>query len=162
MADSRLGLASSTGVDSRLLSRTPLELVVVGLFALGIWTEMDIVGAPIRHPRGAYNDFWYLGLVGLLVVLGVAYRSVALPFGVWLLSTIGGEDALYFYLQLRTPPQRLPWLDGHLLLWQPPTNVSVTAGLAAGVAALVALVLLERELVVRWRNAVGRRVSPGG
>lgn len=129
-----------------------VERVTVGLIALVVWTEMDISAKPLYAERAAYNEVWYLALFGLLLVLGIAYRTVALPFGVWLLSAIGGEDALYFYLQLRPVPARLPWLDGHALVWQPPTNVSITAGLVAGFVALVGLVLLERWVIARWRQ----------
>lgn len=129
-----------------------VEMLTVGLIAFVIWTEMDIVGAPLYPERAAYNDVWYLALFGFLLLLGIAYRTVALPFGLWLLSAIGGEDALYFYLRLRPVPARLPWLDGHLFIWQPPTNVTITSGLVAGLAALVGLVLLERTALTRWRQ----------
>ncbi len=148
--DSRtLGLLEPRGGGGRL---AVVERVVVGLIALVVWTEMDIEGRPLYPERAAYNAVWYLALFGMLLLLGIAYRSLALPFGVWLLSSIGGEDALYFYLQLRTVPARLPWLDGHELIWQPPTNVSITAGLVAGVAVLVGLVVLEGTLIVRGRQ----------
>ena len=132
-----------------------LERVALGFVALIFWTEMDIAGRPLYVERAAYNDVWYLALVALLLVLGIAYRSVALPFGVWLLSAIGGEDALYFYLQFRAVPARLPWLDGHSLIWQPPTNVSVTAGLVVGTVSLVVLLLIENRWLARARRGAG-------
>lgn len=143
--------ANRLNVDPRLFPRGPVEMLVVGLVAFGLWTEMDVVASAIHQARSAYYEIWYIALAALLLVLGVAYRSVALPFGLWLLSAIGGEDALFYILQLRTVPPRLPWLDGHLFIWQPPTNVSITGGLIAGVAALVGLVLLERSVISKLR-----------
>jgi hypothetical protein len=134
-----------------------LERLLVGLAAFVLWTEMDIAGVPLYPQRAAYNSVWYLALFGFLLILAVAYRTLALPFGLWVLSVVGGEDALYFYLRGRAVPARLPWLDGHAFLWQPPTDVSITAGLVLGLGFLLGVVLLERWLLGWWEL---RRTPP--
>lgn len=128
-------------------------MVGVGFCALTIWAEMDIAGAPLRSQRAAYNAVWYLALFGFVVILGVAYRSMALPLGVLLWSSNGGEDTLYYWLQLRAVPSRLPWLDGHMLVWQPPTDVSVIAGFVAGLVVLIGAVVLEDFIVQRHQRS---------
>lgn len=129
-----------------------VEMLSVGFCALAIWTEMDIAGASLHQMRAAYNAVWYLALLGFVLILGVAYRSIALPLGVLLWSSNGGEDTLYYWLQLRAVPTRLPWLDGHGLIWQPPTDVSVIAGFVVGLAVLVGVVVVEEFLVQRYRR----------
>lgn len=140
---------------SGLADARVLERLGVGLVAFALWTEMDIAGAPLYPERAAYNAVWYLALFGFLLILAVAYRTLALPFGLWVLSVVGGEDALYFYLRGRAVPAHLPWLDGHRFIWQPPTNVSVTAGLILGVGFLIGIVLLERWFLSWWRGRSG-------
>lgn len=107
--------------------------------------------------RAAYNAMWYLALLGFVLILGVAYRSIALPLGVLLWSSNGGEDALYYWLQLRAVPSRLPWLDGHVLIWQPPTDVSVIAGFVVGLVVLAGAVVLEERIVRRFQSRVLER-----
>jgi hypothetical protein len=131
----------------------PGEKVGVGFLALAIWAEMDIAGAPLHQLRTAYNAVWYLALLGFVLILGVAYRSIALPLGVLLWSSDGGEDTLYFWLQFRAVPSRLPGLDGHALILQPPTDVSVIAGFAIGLVVLIGAVVLEELVAHRYRRS---------
>jgi hypothetical protein len=114
---------------------------------------MDIEGAALNQPRAAYNAVWYLALFGFVLILGVAYKSIALPLGVLLWSSNGGEDALYYWLQLRVVPSRLPWLDGHVLIWQPPTEVSVITGFVVGLVILTGVVVLEERVVRRYQRS---------
>jgi hypothetical protein len=130
-----------------------VERIGVGFFVLAMWAEMDLAGRPLHSLRAAFNAEWYLALLGFVFVLGVAYRSLALPLGVLLWSASGGEDTLYFWLQLRAVPARLPWLDGHALIVQPPTNVTVIAGFVLGLIVLTVAVALEEIVLQRYRQA---------
>lgn len=137
----------------RLRWKRIVEMLSIGFCTLAIWAEMDIAGAALHQMRAAYNATWYLALLGFVLILGVAYRSIALPLGVLLWSSTGGEDTLYYWLQLRAVPSRLPWLAGHVFIAQPPTDVSVIAGFATGLVVLVGAVVLEERIALRFQRS---------
>ena len=109
---------------------------VVSIAFIG-YTAMDILATPLfLIDYAPWFATWQVGLATLSILIGIAYRSFALPLSLIILAYNGAEDFFYYLLQMKLPPTSLPWLTSPLVL-QPASNFSTLFGALWGFALLI-------------------------
>lgn len=123
------------------MSRTLERFAVIFLAFIG-YTIADILAGPIWAKDITLYVHWFaawqVALATLGIVIGIAYRSVLLPVSLLVLAWNGAEDFFYYLLQMKLPPESLPWLTSPLVI-QPASNLSTMIGVAWGFALLIFL-----------------------
>ena len=124
-----------------------------------IWQRIFETHDLIDLGIGKYHWGWVTALFGL-IILGVLIcyphlrRMITFPLSLAALAFSGIEDILYYWLDQKAIPSRLPWLDSNPLLLKP---VTVERLLLSAVFWLVIVLLvdllgeiLEKRLKASW------------
>jgi hypothetical protein len=114
--------------------------------ATGAAFMVHVVTDIFRGPN--YTEIWLLSLYLMALAIGIAFRTVAFPLTLILLSDMGAEDLAFFLLKRMPIPAQLPGLYSHrLILLQPATPLSLYVGTA--IAILIGTVMVYVELRVK-------------
>lgn len=95
------------------------------------------------HFGEQYHSGWYVMLFGFIVLGAMllnAWRDkVFYVISMIVLAFSGVEDILYYWLDGRTIPERLPWLDNSFVLFSTVTNINLVISSAFYIIGLIAL-----------------------
>lgn len=129
----------------------------LGVIAFVYYVAEDVMAAPIYalysfdpQPVWIVHDVWFASLVGFCFLIGVAFKTVAVPLWMAFASFNGTEDLLYYLMQGRLPPYNLDYLKGFLMFPQPATIWTVLFGLAVSAIALPVFLKVERKAKARF------------
>lgn len=137
-----------------------------------VWAIQDIlVWQRLFEARGLYQfdtqyQNWHHAFLVLMIVAGTIWIRNLWAFGfavaTWTLAYSGLADVLYYWLDLRAIPDRLPWLDiAHPWILVHPVSsagvvISSTIWLGFWIAAIIVAMLSSRRLE-RSRGRTDRR-----
>jgi hypothetical protein len=93
---------------------------------------------------GVYHWGWMHALFGFMALGSLFFyphlrRMITFPMSLAILVFSGLEDILYYWLDGRTIPAELPWLDQNPLILKPVTDQTLI--LSAGIWLMVVLIL---------------------
>ncbi len=109
-----------------------------------IWQRIFEANAIWDIGLGSYHWGWFQALIGFLILGTFACypnirRMILFPISLTLLAFSGWEDILYYWLDGKAVPVRLPWLQANFLILHPVTSGSIF--LSAGFWLAVVLIL---------------------
>lgn len=120
---------------------------------------------------GTYHQGWTYALFGFMFLGAVFFypnlrRMIMFPITLFLLAFSGLEDVLYYWLDGRTIPSVLPWLNSNPLILQPVSNnnLIISAVFWFCVVVLLEIVGLQFDKKRNLRKATDpqRRYHPVG
>lgn len=144
----------------------------VGL-AILLWSIQDAIFWRTWFDGRSWNSsaelyqFWHQAFLVGLIVTGLLYfrGAMALWFAgaTWTIANSGFPDLLYYWLDLKSVPTTLPWLDQThpLVLFHPATASNVMQSSADWIAIWIVLAQLY-YLVEKSINRDAERVVIGG
>ena len=126
-----------------------------------IWQRIFETHELIDLGIGKYHWGWVQALFGFMILGGlICYphlrRMITFPLSLAALAFSGIEDILYYWLDQKAIPTRLPWLDSNPLLLKPVTveRLLLSAAFWLVLVLLVDLLgeALERRLKAYWEK----------
>lgn len=152
--------------------KAELERVLLAAVVFVTYTEIDIHAQPFWTKFDAFPEYyvvWQIALWGMLILLGLATRSLLIPLVLLIITVNGTEDLFYFLLQWQLPPERLPWLDGKIYLGIPyllyphiysqVDSLTIWTNGLFGIFFLSLVCLVDLKLKAAIRNAFNRIIE---
>lgn len=115
----------------RVIVSVVISLITYALVDILIWQRIFEENELWDIGIGTYHLGWQAVLIGLMVLgafllLPNIVHAASYAASLFILAHSGLEDILYYVLDGRVIPERLPWLDqAPLIFYKPVTNISL-------------------------------------
>lgn len=116
---------------------------------------------------GTYHQGWSFALYGFMTLGFIFFyphyrRMVMFPLSLALLAFSGLEDVLYYWLDGRSIPNYLPWLNNNPVIIQPVTTTHLLSSAVVWIILVVVLEILGAQLDQRIsKRKVSVNLRPG-
>jgi len=132
-----------------------------------LWQRIFAAHEMVNVATDPHQGGWMQALIGFtalgtLLYFGGGHRMVTFPLSLTMLVFSGMEDVLYYWLDGRPIPARLPWLAANRIILQPVTNITLLASAGWWLLVVVAVEFLGEYLHYRGgiRQALPRPKAP--